>query len=52
MHIEPGVVDGAKMALGYVTAAGALGYAAKRAYDTARKDGAISLTMRSAIATA
>ena len=29
MHIEPGVVDGAKMALAYTTAAGVAGYTVK-----------------------
>lgn len=33
MHIEPGVVDGAKMAFAYTTAAGAAGYAAKLALE-------------------
>jgi hypothetical protein len=36
MHIEPGVIDGAKMALSYATAAGAFGIAAKLAADTIR----------------
>lgn len=31
MHIEPGVVEGAKVALSFVTAAGAIGFAAKLA---------------------
>ena len=52
MHIEPGVVDGAKIALSYVTAAGALGLAAKMAYDNVRNNGGVSsLLMRSVITT-
>lgn len=51
MHIEPGVVEGAKLAIGYVTAAGAIGYAAKLALNTIRQDGAVPLAVRSAIAT-
>ena len=31
MHIEPGLVDGAKIWLSYATAAGAIGYAGKLA---------------------
>jgi ABC-type Co2+ transport system permease subunit len=39
MHIEPGVVEGAKITLSYATAAGVFGYAAKLAWDTIRTDG-------------
>ncbi len=39
MHIEPGVVTGAKLLLGYVTAAGSLGMTAKLAWDSLRHDG-------------
>ena len=46
MHIEPGVVVGAKMALGYATAAGALLYAAKLSLNTVRKDGIAALGVR------
>lgn len=52
MHIEPGVVVGAKLALGYVTAAGSIGYAAKLALDTARRDGTAALGVRSLMTTA
>jgi ABC-type Co2+ transport system permease subunit len=52
MHIEPGVVDGAKMVLGYLTAGGAIGYAAIRALQTFKQDGIASLGVRSAITTA
>jgi ABC-type Co2+ transport system permease subunit len=52
MHIEPGVVVGAKLALGYATAAGSIGVAAKLAWDTARRDGIVPLALRSMITTA
>lgn len=52
MHIEPGLVDGGKIWLSYVTAAGAGGYALKLALDDARVRGLGSLLARSATATA
>lgn len=53
MHIEPGVVDGAKMALSYATAAGAFAITGKLAFDTIRNDGGIlALAARSLITTA
>jgi ABC-type Co2+ transport system permease subunit len=52
MHIEPGLVDGAKLWLSYATAAGALGYIAKLAWTTAKERGSVSLAARSAAATA
>ena len=52
MHIEPGVVTGAKMILSYATGAAALGYAAKTAWETVRKDGVVSFLMRAALSTA
>ncbi len=53
MHIEPGIVDGAKIALSYATAAAAFGMAAKLSVDTFRKDGGIAaLISRGVIATA
>lgn len=53
MHIEPGVVDGAKIALSYATALAALGLTAKMAMNSIRQDGGIaSLAMRSVITTA
>ncbi len=52
MHIEPGVVEGAKMALGAATAAGALGLTAKLSVDTLKKSGLASLATRSVISTA
>ncbi len=51
MHIEPGVVEGAKMTLGYLTAAGAIGYSAKLALKTIRKDGFNAMLVRSLIST-
>lgn len=53
MHIEPGVVDGAKIYLSYATAAASFGLVAKMAYDSARQDGGIvSVAARSIITTA
>jgi len=51
MHIEPGIVDGAKMALAVVTAAGAGTYTAKLAWEDLRTHGALPLAARSVIAT-
>ncbi|MHC5654035.1 energy-coupling factor ABC transporter permease [Stappia sp.] len=53
MHIEPGVVTGAKMMLSYATAVGSVGLIAKMSFDTIRKDGGFAaLVLRSVIATA
>lgn len=52
MHIEPGIVTGAKIALSYATAAGAGAYTLKLAVDTLRTKGLASLAGRSAAATA
>lgn len=53
MHIEPGIVDGAKIVLSYATAAAALGTAAKFAFNTVRNDGGLSaLAGRGVLATA
>ncbi|MEM1298838.1 MAG: energy-coupling factor ABC transporter permease [Pseudomonadota bacterium] len=51
MHIEPGVVDGAKMALAYVTAAGATGLAAKACWDDLKTHTAASFGVRAVAAT-
>lgn len=51
MHIEPGVVHGAKMALAVATAAGAGTYTLKLMWEALRDRGAVSLIARSAIAT-
>ena len=52
MHIEPGLVDGAKIALSYATATASLGYAAKLALSMIDKDGALALLVRSLCASA
>ncbi len=51
MHIEPGVVDGAKLVLSYATAAGATGLAAKMAWDTIKTEGLPAFAVRSVLAT-
>jgi ABC-type Co2+ transport system permease subunit len=52
MHIEAGVVQGAKMVLSYGTAAGVLGMGARLAWDHVRQSGMISLALRALISTA
>lgn len=52
MHIEPGLVDGAKIVLSYVTAAGAGAYALQRAWVALREQGAASFTGRAIASTA
>ena len=52
MHIEPGVVDGAKILLSYGTGAAVVGATAKVAWDNVKEYGAFSLIMKSIIATA
>ncbi|MCF6281443.1 MAG: energy-coupling factor ABC transporter permease [Candidatus Polarisedimenticolaceae bacterium] len=47
MHIEPGIVDGAKIILSYGTATAALGVVAKLAIDTLKSDGGLSLAVKS-----
>ncbi|MGC8203716.1 energy-coupling factor ABC transporter permease [Aliiroseovarius sp. PTFE2010] len=51
MHIEPGVVDGAKMAFAYATATGAVAYSAKLAMDDLRAHPAGSFAARTLMAT-
>lgn len=52
MHIEPGVVDGAKIALSYATAAAAGGLLVKMSWDTITRDGGVaSLALRSVFTT-
>lgn len=52
MHIEPGVVGGAKIALSYATAAASFGLIARMAVDTLRSDGGFpALVGRSVAAT-
>ncbi len=52
MHIEPGVVTGAKIALSYATAAAAGGYGLKLAWDELRDSGTSALAVRGAACTA
>lgn len=51
MHIEPGVVNGAKLVLSYATAAGAVAYSGKLIWDSLVARGAPSLVARSLLAT-
>lgn len=52
MHIEPGIVDGAKIALSYATAVASFGLVTKMAADTIRRDGGVAaLATRSVITT-
>jgi len=51
MHIEAGVVQGAKMLLSYGTAAGVLGMGAKLAWENIKEYGVLSLVMKTVIAT-
>ena len=50
MHIEPGIVHGAKMALAVATAAGGLAFTAKLAVDEIKARGVAPLISRSVIA--
>lgn len=50
MHIEVGVVEGAKMILSYGTAAAVLGYTASQVINTAKEQGVLSLIVRSLLA--
>ena len=52
MHIEPGLIDPAKMVLAYATAAGSGVYAAKIAWDAIKERGAVSVLTRSVLTTA
>ncbi|HWL58640.1 MAG TPA: energy-coupling factor ABC transporter permease [Paracoccus sp. (in: a-proteobacteria)] len=52
MHIEPGLVSGAKILLSYATAAAAGVYTLKLAAEAVRAQGAVSLALRSVLATA
>ena len=51
MHIEAGVVDGAKMLLSYGTGAGVLAMSGKVAYENIKDNGLISFLLKSLIAT-
>lgn len=50
MHIEPGIVEGGKILLSYGTAAAAIGYGAKLAVDSVKRDGIASLALRAILA--
>ena len=52
MHIEPGIVAGAKIALSYATAAGAGLYTLKQAWGALRETGLASLVGRSTLCAA
>jgi hypothetical protein len=52
MHIEPGIVEGAKLVLSYATGAAAGGCAIKLAAQTAREQGIGSFAVRTVAATA
>jgi len=51
MHIEAGVVDGAKMILSYGTAGVVLGAGAKFAWENIKENGIVSFLLKSLIAT-
>jgi ABC-type Co2+ transport system permease subunit len=51
MHIEAGVVNGAKMLLSYGTATAVIGVSAKLAYDNIKENGLVSFILKSIIAT-
>ncbi|AJQ92177.1 energy-coupling factor ABC transporter permease [Gynuella sunshinyii] len=51
MHIEPGVVSGAKIILSYGTALGAAGYMVKHISDTVKQSGSAAFALRSLLAT-
>ncbi len=51
MHIEPGVVTGAKILFSYGTAAAAAGYSVKMIAESLREKGVFSLAARALIAT-
>ena len=52
MHIEPGLVDGAKIALSYATVTAAGGTALYHIAQASRQSGIVSVALRSLIATA
>ncbi|MDZ7918708.1 energy-coupling factor ABC transporter permease [Rhodoferax sp.] len=52
MHIEPGLVDGTKIFLSYATGTAAAVYASKLAVDAVKKDGVLSLLLRSLLCVA
>ena len=50
MHIEPGVVNEAKIALSYASAAGAAGLTIKYSVDTLRQSNSAAFALRSMVA--
>ncbi len=52
MHIEPGVVDAAKIGLSYATGAASLGLLGKMSLDTIKTSTVAAFAVRSLIATA
>ncbi|AFM16667.1 hypothetical protein Mycch_1881 [Mycolicibacterium chubuense NBB4] len=52
MHIEPGIVEGSKIVLSYVTAAGAGAYALHLALKSTKESGLGALLMRTVLTTA
>lgn len=52
MHIEPGVVEGGKMLLGYATGTAVLAWSGKLAWDMLRREGWHALLLRSLLTTA
>lgn len=51
MHMEPEIVTGAKMLLGYATAAGAIGYGALALKEALSRSGFVATTTRAAVQT-
>ena len=51
MHIEPGIVDGAKMTFAYATATAAAGYGAKRALADIDRSSLATFALRTVLAT-
>ncbi len=51
MHIEAGIIDGAKMVLSYGSAAAVMGITAKAVWDSVRKDGFVSMAVRAFLST-
>ncbi|RPE63190.1 cobalt uptake protein with substrate-specific transmembrane region [Pacificibacter maritimus] len=51
MHIEPGLVTGAKIVLSVITAGGAAAFTAKHAWETIRTSGVPAFAVRTALAT-
>ena len=52
MHVEPGILNGVKIALSYATAAGASAYSMKLAFETLKAVGAASFASRTLLAMA